>query len=399
MKQEIDKYQFPQLEIYKESLELAHLKRKTLIFNSFVFILAGIVLYFLLQLGVGTDIVVSTMLMFGVLLLINLAFYSYDQDHYNNLKILMYVSTLGVYIIAVSLILRFQTPSMFTSLFLAYAITSIYQDYKSMILSNSALFVSGTFLILRFSSIFEIVGNADSQTFFILVFLIVFVILLSLSSYILIKRKTFFYNQLAQIKESEVRNMELLLEIEKIKTNKELDSAAYYESLKTFSKELSKKIGIENVFERKIELLKDLKNMKVADILKKYTEYTIEEIDEIKYMEFDVRKKMTMIGIKASKSHGIEVSRREIFSESQFKSFKHFGDAHYVKIISFVVFYTLLKLDKPYLPELEEAKVKDILLNSEYFYRIDRDIINIYLDNNDVFDTIVKDHMKGGSII
>ena len=135
--------------------------------------------------------------------------------------------------------------------------------------------------------------------------------------------------------------------------------------------------------------------MKTDDILKKYTEYNIKEVEEIKMMELEVRKKMKMIGIKASKSFGIEVSRKEIFSESQFKSFKHFGDAHYVKIISFVVFYTLLKLDKPYLSALEEDKVKDILCNSEYFYRIDREIINIYLENNMVFDTIINDHMKG----
>ena len=395
MRQDVDKYQFPQLEIYKESLELAHLKRKTIIFNLLVFILAGLVLYFLLQMNVESEIVISIMIMFIVFMVINIAFYSYDSDHYNNLKIVMYISTMGLYVIAASLILRFQTPSMFTVLFLTYAITSIYQDYKAMILSNSALFISGTLLILRFPDIFEIVGNTESQTFFILVFLIVFVILLSLSSYILIKRKTFFYNQLAQIKESEIRNMELLLEIEKIKTNKKLDADEYYESLKKFSKQLSKKIGIENVFERKIELLKDIKSMDISDILGKYTEYTLEEINELKYMELDIRKKMKMIGIKASKSHGIEVSRKEIFSESQFKSFKHFGDDRYVKIISFVLFYTLLKLDKPYLLELEEEKVKDILLNSEYFYRIDRNIINIYLDNNEVFDTIVKDHMKG----
>ena len=395
MRQDVDKYQFPQLEIYKESLELAHLKRKTIIFNLLVFVLAALVLYFLLQMNVESEIVVSIMIMFIVLMVINVAFYSYDSDHYNNLKIAMYISTMGLYIIAASLILRFQTPSMFTVLFLTYAITSIYQDYKAMILSNSALFISGTLLILRFPDIFEIVGSNESQTFFILVFLIVFVILLSLSSYILIKRKTFFYNQLAQIKESEIRNMELLLEIEKIKTNKKLDADEYYESLKKFSKQLSKKIGIENVFERKIELLKDIKSMDISDILGKYTEYTLEEINELKYMELDIRKKMKMIGIKASKSHGIEVSRKEIFSESQFKSFKHFGDDRYVKIISFVLFYTLLKLDKPYLLELEEEKVKDILLNSEYFYRIDRNIINIYLDNNEVFDTIVKDHMKG----
>lgn len=395
MKQETDKYQFPQLEIYKESLELAHLKRKTIIFNSFVFVLAIIVLYYLLQLDAGVDTIISTMIMFVVLLVINLAFYSYDQDHYNNLKIVMYISTLGVYIISISLIFRFPTPSMFTALFLTYAITSIYQDYKAMILSNSALFIAGSLLIVRFPTIFEIVGTSDSQTFFILVFLIVFVILLSLSSYILIKRKTFFYNQLAQIKELEIRNIELLLEIEKIKTGKHLDSEKYYESLKIFSKELSKKIGIENVFDRKIELLKDLKTLDISDVLIKYTEYTLDEINEIKYMELEVHKKMSMIGIKASKSYGIEVSRKEIFSESQFKSFRHIGDANYVKIVSFVVFYTLLKLDKPYLLELEESKVRDILLNSEYFYRVDREIINIYLDNNEVFDTIVKDHMKG----
>ena len=396
MRQDVDKYQFKQLEIYKESLELIHLKRKTIIFNLLVFILAGVVLYFLLQLNAESEIIISTMLMFIILFLVNLAFYSYDKDHYNNLKIVMYISTLGVYIISVSLILQFQTPSMFTALFLTYAITSIYQDYKAMILSNSALFISGTLLILRYPAIFEIVGNTESQTFFILVFLFVFVVLLSLSSYILIKRKTFFYNQLAQIKESEVRNIDLLLEIEKIKTKKTIDINEYYDSLKLFSKHLSKKIGIENVFERKIELLIDLKSMDIQDILSKYTEYTLDEVDEIKYMELEAEKKMIRIGIKSSKSQGIEVSRKEIFSESQFKSFKHFGDAHYVKIISFVLFYTLLKLDKPYMSELQEEKVKDILLNSEYFYRIDRDIINIYLDNNKVFDTIVKDHMKGG---
>ncbi len=82
MRQDVDKYQFPQLEIYKESLELAHLKRKTIIFNSFVFVLAGIVLYFLLQLNAGVDTIISTMIMFVVLLVINLAFYSYNQDFY-----------------------------------------------------------------------------------------------------------------------------------------------------------------------------------------------------------------------------------------------------------------------------------------------------------------------------
>ena len=55
----------------------------------------------------------------------------------------------------------------------------------------------------------------------------------------------------------------------------------------------------------------------------------------------------------------------------------------------------ILQAVKPYLQALPEEKVKDILYNSEYFYRVDREIIKVYLENSLVFDTIVKDHMKG----
>jgi hypothetical protein len=293
------------------------------------------------------------------------------------------------------LILRFQTPSIFTALFLVYAITAIYQDFKAMMLSNFTLFISGSLLIIRFPEIFQLTGNNDSQTFLILVFLIIFVLLLSLSSYILIKRKTFFYNQLAQIKESEVRNMELLLEIEKINTKSDLDSELYYSSLSKFSDELSKKIGISNIFDRKISILRDTNVLSMQEVLEKYPEYNQKEITELMNMELEINNKMRKIGIKSSQSYGIEVSRKEIFSESQFKSFSHQGDNNYVMIIAFVTFYALLKIDKPYLDELEEEKIKDILYNSEYFHRIDRNIIDIYLENNKVFDTIVKDHLEG----
>lgn len=395
MKQNTNKYQYPQLEKYKESLELAHLKSKTLIVNTIVFIFAGVILYFLIELDTGISVILSTMTMFIVLFIINFAFYSYDEDLYNNLKIAMYINTLGVYSIAITLILRFQTPSIFTSLFLVYAIISIYQDFKAMMISNFALFFTGSILIIRYPDIFKLIGNEDSQTFFILVFLIAFVLLLSLSSYILIKRKTFFYNQLAKIKESEVRNMELLLEIQKINTNKDLDSEEYYSSLIKFSKELSKKIGISNIFDRKINILRDSSVLTMQEILEKYPEYNNEEILDLMNMELEINNKMRKIGIKSSQSYGIKVTRKEIFSESQFKSFNHQGDNKYVMIIAFVTFYCLLKIDKPYLKELDEEKIKDILYNSEYFHRIDRDIINIYLENNEVFDAIVKDHLEG----
>jgi len=394
MRQNTNKYTYKQLETYKEILELHHIKIKTLIVNIINIVFAFVVAYFLYMLQVEFVLIAGISFMFLVILLINVLLYSLQDDLYNNLKIAMYINTLGEFVIAITLIIVFQTPSIFTAIFLAYAIASIYQDSKVMLISNFALFISGFILAFSFDNVFSIPGNSATQNVFIVIFLFLFVLLLTLSSYILIKRKSFFYNHLAQIKESEVRNMNLLMEIEYSRTKKVLQQNEYYSALEKFSNELSKKIGIENVFNRKIKLLKDLTKYSMPEILLRYPEYTLEQIDEMKYLELAVNKKIRNIGIKASKTRDIEVNRKEIFSESQFKSFKHINDDRYVKIIGFVVFYVLLKMDKLYLNELEEDKIKDVLYNSEYFYLIDRDILEIYLNNNEVFDTVVNDILK-----
>jgi len=227
------------------------------LFPSLVF--AFVVLYFLYRLNQEPQMIFDVGFMFLVLLLINVTLYSFDNDPYNNLKIAMYVNTMGIFLIATTLVIIFQTPSIFTALFLAYAITAIYQDYKVMFISNIALFTLGILLVVQFDTIFTIPGNDSTQNVFIIIFLILFVLLLTLSSYILIKRKTFFYNHLAQIKESEVRNINLYVDINHLRTETSLDYEKYYKVLEQFSAELSKKIGIENVFSRKIRLLMDLK--------------------------------------------------------------------------------------------------------------------------------------------
>ena len=246
MRQNTNKYTYKQLETYKEILELHHIKIKTLIVNIINIVFAFVVAYFLYMLQVEFVLIAGISFMFLVILLINVLLYSLQDDLYNNLKIAMYINTLGEFVIAITLIIVFQTPSIFTAIFLAYAIASIYQDSKVMLISNFALFISGFILAFSFDNVFSIPGNSATQNVFIVIFLFLFVLLLTLSSYILIKRKSFFYNHLAQIKESEVRNMNLLMEIEYSRTKKVLQQNEYYSALEKFSNELSKKIGIEN---------------------------------------------------------------------------------------------------------------------------------------------------------
>ncbi len=396
MEKQTNKFKYAQLERFKESIELEHLKRKTIIVNILMIAFALCLTYFLFRDEVEPRKIYPAIIMLVIIIIINWVFASLEFDLYSNLKLAMYITIMGVFSTTLLLVLTFMTPSIFTLLFFAYAVASVYQDNKSMMLSSLSLMITGTILILKNPSMFSLVGNTSPQIFYVLVFLIVFVMLLTLSSYILIKRKTFFYNQIASIKESEIRNILLAEEMASLKSKHQIDVNEYFTSLKTFSDHLSEKIGIENVFSRKIDILKDLQIKKPIELLDKYKDYNLEELEALNLMELKVNEKMMILAEKASKSNDIIVSRKEIFSEAQFKSFAHYYDSTYTKIISFAVFYTLLKLDKQYLKGLEDEEIKDILYNSEFFYKIDRSIIDVYLNNNDVFNTIVDDYMKGG---
>ena len=66
MKRNTTKYQYPQLDTYKELLELAHLKRKTIIINMIIVALSMIVLYFLIQIDYNIDTILLIMLEFGI---------------------------------------------------------------------------------------------------------------------------------------------------------------------------------------------------------------------------------------------------------------------------------------------------------------------------------------------
>lgn len=389
------KYEYKQLEKYKEILELKHIRSRTFLVNGITLVLAIILSFLNFSLKTGDNLPYIYISAFLVFFAVNILLYSFQNDLYNNLKLAMYFNTIALFSISISLIIVFQTPSIYTSLFLAYAVIFIYQDYKVMILSNFMLFISGFLLVLNYN-VLDIPNTTTPQILLIIVFLFLFVMLLALSSYILIKRKMFFYNQLAQIKEAEIRNIDILDDLKVRVTKKELNVEAYYDSISVFADKLSKKLDIDNVFVRRIALLEDLDKLTLTQINEKYPDFTDQEINNLKFLEFKVNNKLRNLSVKAGQSKAIKIEKNEIFSESQFTSFNHFDDTQYVKIISFVVFYVLLKLDKPYMNEVQEEKLKDILYNSKYFYSIDRKVLDIYLENNKVFDTVVDDILKEG---
>ena len=396
MERQNHKYRYSQLETYKETLESTHIRTKTIIINILLFLFSLLLVYFLFQESIDNSDIYPSLFLMGIIIAVNMLFMSITDDAYNSLHVAMYVTIIGIHMVTITLVFAFQTPSIFTSLFLGYAITSIYQDQKGMILSSGILFFAGTSIVVLHPEFLDLHNSVNTENLYIYVFLMVFITLLTLSSFILIKRKAFFYNQIASIKEAEIRNIALMTQTAEINTKKKTDYSSYYDKLEVFSEKLSEKIGVDSLFKSRIAALKMLKDNTITDVAQKFPEFTSSELEELQLIEIEANKKMINLATKASKSGDIKVTKKDIFSESQFKSFNHIADSQYTKIISFAVFYALLKVDKPYLKAIEETKLRDMIYNSEYFYRIDKDIVNIYLENSEVFDAIVKDHMKGG---
>jgi len=226
-------------------------------------------------------------------------------------------------------------------------------------------------------------------------FFVAFMIILSLSSYLIIKQKGFFFNQISSSKESEFRNLDLIIDLKERVNESKVKDDLYFESLSNFLDAFCKKIKSDNIFEEKIKILQLLNQEKTfEDILEEYPEYTAEDLSRMEDLLISGHHKLRKAAMKISYMKGLVVEKREIFSETQFKSFNHQSDSLEIKIIAFVLFYTALKKGYALLPGLDEKSIFEALNDSDFYYYMDPRIVKIYHDNSEVFDAIVKDAFK-----
>ena len=90
-----------------------------------------------------------------------------------------------------------------------------------------------------------------------------------------------------------------------------------------------------------------------------------------------------------------DIHEREIFSETHFQSFNKSSDSLEVKILTFSIFYTILKRGLSGTKPLTNEEIYKAVINSEFYYFIDPKIRSIFKENPDVFDFIYKDAFEG----
>lgn len=378
----------------QEAIELDYLKKKLYVVNGIMLLMVGPLVWLLYHLQVPTQTAWIFGLIYSLYFVINLAFFAYE-DYFNSLKLSIYTSALTIYALAIALILEIQTPSMFTILFLAYAIVSIYQDRKVALINSLLLLAIGSLFISFYPETFRGSGDYVAQQVYLYAFLIIFVGLLTTASSILIKRKMFFYRQLAVIKETEIRMISLVFDLKKQAQPTMKNQDKYYAKVKDFTEELSNKIKMDNIFQEKLEIIERLHEGQSKAVLhKQYPNYPIEILDELERLIFSDNSRLQSLAYKLSQADDVTISRKELYAESHLKTLKKTFDSNYTKIIAFSALYTLLHLDTPVHQGLDSESIKQKFVETDFYHLIDPKIIDIYQNNTDVLKKIHDDAFK-----
>lgn len=386
---------FKEIEDYREDLEIKHLRTKNHFVLGLLLGMMAITISYMFVTAFGLKETITLMIGFLVVIMLNIAQLAYGRENYRFLQLNKYLTTVYVYVLAIVIIFLFESPVTITVLFIAYAISAFYQDIKVMTISNVLLLFSALMILINYPEFIDFSGDSTENSFGVVFFFIFFIAILTVSSYIIIKQKRFFYNQIALSKETEFRNIDLLIDIQKLATGQDINIKRYYERSQAFLEEFSQKIGAPNAFKDKLEIMQALEENTPKEILlQKYPLFKERDLERLENLLIGGKHKLRKVAIRLSHTFNIDIKKREIFSETHYKSFNHQYESLDIKLLVFVVFYAALKrgLDGIVLPT-DEA-IHNILTSTDFFYYIDPRVMRIYKKNSEVYEAIAADILK-----
>jgi hypothetical protein len=383
---------FMEIEDYREDLEIRHLRTKNHFVLALLTLMMILTLIYMLVSGFLLYHTLALLIGFLIVIMFNIAQLAYGKDIYQFYQLNKYITTMGVYALSIAIIFVFQSPSAITVLFIAYAISAFYQDLKVMFINNFLLLFSALMLMVNFSEYLNFQSSNTETEFGIAFFLVAFISILTISSFIIIKQKRFYYNQIALSRETEFRSIDLLIDLEEQNHQNRIDIDSYYKKAQDFFQEFSEILKMDNPFKERMGLLYMLeKNEPVNRILDRYPHVTKEDLERMEDLLIGGKHKLRKVAMKLGHTFTSEVGKAELFSEQQFKSFNHPNDALDVKILLFAVFYAALKRGIAGLPLADKAAMRRILTSTDYYYYVDPKVIDIYEKNSEVFDEICED--------
>jgi hypothetical protein len=387
-----DYFIYPQTKYYRETLELKHLKGQNNLVLSMIFGLMILTVTYMILSKYPFLPILAFGIAYLVIILFNIAAIAYGVENTYYLKFNKYITSITLFTLVLVKVIYFGSPSIIPFLFVAYAICSLYKDNKVLLTISFYFLFSMLMLIMNFKVIFDFENQVVIKDLAIGFFVIMFLLVLMFSTFIIIKEKTFFYNNVAYAKEKEYRNLDFLLDFKLKNKRNDFHQRNYYQDTEKILDDFSKKIEIPNVFSEKIQIIQDLEKSKdYQSILKEHPDFTEVDLKRLENLVINKKSKLrrTILKIKNSKLKNLKT--KEIFSAIHFQSFNKQADSIDIKILCFVVYYVALKKGLPGMKSVSNKELYDTFVNSDFYHFIDPKVIRIFEENEDVFNTIIED--------
>ncbi len=383
---------FPEVERYQQYLEFKYLVKQNIFVLLTIFLVGLLMLIYLLIAGYPLRNILGLLSGFAAVLIFNIASLAYGMKDYSFLKFNKFITSISFFTLILIILLYFKSPSLIPFLFIAYVISAIYKDLKVLGVISLYFVFTISMILFNYSYLFDF-QNTPSPNYGVLGFFVFFFLfLLFVSTYITIKEIKFFYNEISFSKEKQNRNIDLLIYYKKKIAPDNHNYDLYYKKVELVFDDFCKKIEIDNHFDEKLEIIKQLdKGKSIDDILKTHSEFNKNDILRLKNLVLSEDSNLTKLALKIYYYNQKQIHEKEIFSETNFESFDKSGDEIEVKIISFVVFYVLLKKGLPGMKPLTDNELYDAIINTDFFHFINPRIRKIYKENSEVFNSIVAD--------
>lgn len=310
------------------------------------------------------------------------------------LKRFSYLSIIFVYVFITYLLFNSSLPGIYANIFLAFTVGYLYLDEKATWINHILMGISSSLLIWIFPEVFGLDNLPLLNVIIVNLVLIIVLVFLFISSLFNLRKKRYNYYRLAKLRENEFKIIHVLIDLENEYFTQRSKSEDIYPILKELFKQFSSKVGIENVFDNRIDLVHDAHKLDLEEFKAKHPNLKEEMKNYLESLSLQDLGKLRFIAIKISQLKKVEIDYS--MNQEVFNSLRHFEDDQLVKLVVFSAFFVYFRLDKRELEALSTEEFIALLKQSGLVNEIEPKILNIFYKYQDIIDEIISDAISGG---
>lgn len=309
------------------------------------------------------------------------------------LKRFSYLSIIFVYVFITYLLFNSSLPGIYANIFLAFTIGYLYLDEKATWINHILMAISSSLLIWIFPEVFGLENLPLLNVIVVNIVLLIILVFLFISSLFNLRKKRYNYYRLAKLRENEFKIIHVLIDLENEYFTQRGNSEDIYPILKELFKQFSTKVGIENVFESRIDLVHDAHKLDLKEFKEKHPNLKEEMKNYLESLSLQDLGKLRFIAIKISQIKKVEINYS--MNQEVFNSLRHSEDDQLVKLVIFSAFFVYFRLDKRELKGLSTEEFISLLNQSGLVNEIEPKILNIFYQYKDVIEDILSDATNG----